>query len=111
MADFSGDDGAPGAGVVVGGVTRGRPANGPRAAHMLRLDRLDSVFRWERDWAGMIGILLLAGKLGRDSLSVVSTTPSVSARFNAVNFEVGGGLAPEGLGGRALRRSNRYCAV
>ena len=112
IAGFSGDVGAPATGVVVGGVTKGRPANGPRAEHMLRFDKLDSVLRWDSDWAGMIGMLLLVGRLGRGTSSAsFGSDTSVSARFKAVNLEDGGGLAPEGRGGRALRRLERYCAV
>lgn len=60
----------------------------------------------------MIGILLLEGRAGLETSSAgfVSTT-SDSARFNVVYFDDGGGLAPDGRGGRALRRSARYCAV
>lgn len=60
----------------------------------------------------MIGILLLEGRAGLETSSAgfVSTT-SDSARFNVVYFDDGGGLAPDGRGGRALRRSARYCAI
>lgn len=57
-------------------------------------------------------MLLLVGRFGRGASSACfGSTTSVPARFNVVNLEDGGGLAPDGLGGRALRRSERYCAV
>lgn len=100
-----------GSGDADGGLARGRPANGPGAEHMLFFARFESVRRWESCFAGMIGILLLVGRAGRSSFVGFTSAGCVSVRLKLPNFEVGGGRAPEGLGGCALRRLERYCAV
>lgn len=100
-----------GKGDADGGLARGRPANGPDDEHMLFFARFESVRRWESCCAGMIGMLLLVGRAGRSSFVNLASTGCVSVRLKLPNFEVGGGLAPDGLGGCALRRFERYCAV
>lgn len=59
----------------------------------------------------MIGMLLLVGRAGRSSFVDLASAGWVSMRRKLPYFDVGGGLAPEGLGGCALRRLARYCAV